>query len=257
MADNAEPEQAPSTEQTQADETTVSDTPGFDEADSTDESTADQGDTTDAQADDGEAEQADDSEDAESDSEGSDDLDPKQSNRNGYAERKLREKDQTIAQLQTQLEQYVQGGDGEIEQRLRGVEAREYIGKVTQARNDLVLGNQRAMSEIPMFNPDSKEYNQVAHDRIMARYAKDQVITEVITGPDGKQTEEIVGYREPLYDYLKDQADILTEAAKSGAKQGQKAEAKMRAKAETVGAKSQTGKSDAEDEFLKGFNSVK
>lgn len=189
-------------------------------------------------------------------------LSEAEKNREGYWKRQSEKKDEVIDQLTEALQtNYIDQGEDDSEKRIRNLEARDYVTQIREARSTLVADNQRAQSEIPVFNPSSPEFigaEQV--EKIMARYARDNVILKPIQLADGNISNEVVGYRQPLYAYLAEEADLLAGVSRSGQAKGQRANATMDAAAEVPGGTSpssrQTG-GEENDDFLKGFNSVK
>lgn len=176
-------------------------------------------------------------------------VEAKEKNQVGYLTRQLKQKDEYIAKLETNLkDNYVDQGSDDNEQRIRNLEVRQYVKEVEQARSSIVSDNEKVARDIPLFNPESPDYNQTVHERALARYARDSIIAD--------ESGEIVGYKVPLYDYLKEEADLYSIGTESGAKKGKTATAKMAASAETPGAASRRKSASDEDPFLTGFNSI-
>lgn len=193
--------------------------------------------------------------------------DQKKQNEEGYWKRKAQEKDQVIDDLTQVLQQnYIDQGKDDSDKRVRTLEANDYVRNIRESRSQLVADNQRVSNEIPVFNPSSADYlGQEAVQGIMARYARDNVITQPIQRANGEVSNEIIGYRQPLFEYMNEQAEIIGKARKAGKvegqetgrAQGQKDVKRMQSKAEVPGgATPAPQKSEDNDDFLKGFNSV-
>lgn len=177
-----------------------------------------------------------------------------------YWERQAKKKDEVIETLTEQLQtNYIDQGEDDNEKRIRSLEARDYVGQIREARSTLLSDNQRVRSEIPLYNPDSPEFiGEENFDRLMTRYARDNVITKPVQGADGKIKQEVVGYRQSLFEYFAEEADLLGGVRAPIKKETDKAN--MDASAETPGGpspSSRTSKGEEDDDFVKGMNSVK
>lgn len=160
-----------------------------------------------------------------------------------YYKRQLRKKDEYIAKLEQNLnENYVGNAGDETEQRLRTVETQAYVNKVQAARSGLVIEHERAVNDIPLFNPDSPQYNKTAAETAMRVFAEGFLETD----EDG----EVVGSKASLYDFLQQQADVLKSVSSTAAQKGQAAEQKMRAIAETPSSAPDRGDSSSEDSSM-------
>lgn len=221
----------------------------------------------DVQADDAEvSDQGDD--DSGVDTEAADDSTAQQEqNRLGYQLRQIRSNDVFVNRQRQNLQNWV--NDPSItndEARLRSIEAENYIEKVERARAQLITDEEQARKELSVFNPQSPDYREAIYDRAIQRYARDQVITE----EDANGVQQIVGYKIPLLDYLREEADSYLAGVDSSRKtstdskesDSKKAQARMDAASEvTTGGASpeaiKPAKSAFDEAFEAGFNSVR
>lgn len=180
--------------------------------------------------------------------------------RENYWKRQAEKKDEVIDTLTESLQNnYIDQGEDDNDKRLRSLEAREYVAQIRDSRRTLIADNQRVQSEIDLFNPKSQEYvGDKVFEGIMTRYARDNVILKPIQMADGSIRNEVVGYRQPMFEYFAEEADLLS-GVKAPAKR-EKEQASMEANAETPGggpSPSSRQKTGEDDDFMKGFNSVK
>lgn len=213
--------------------------------------------------------------DAEDDDEAADGDAAKNQNRVGYQLRQLRQKDEFVQKSRETLNNWVNSADDNQEARLRRMEADQYLADVERSRAQLVTDGDRIIQEIPLFNPQSDDFDKAVYDRALQRYSRDQLITENVDG-----VAQIVGYKQPLLDYMKEEADAYYAGVESAKKRNAKSaeadktskevdktsqkkkQAKMDDAGEvTTGSRSpESSKSESnpvDDAFLAGFDSVK
>lgn len=192
----------------------------------------------------------------------------KQEARERYLERQIGKRDEVIDQLTEQLQSnYIDKAPDDNDKRIRSLEAKDFVTQIRDARSNLVSDNQRVATEIPIFNPSDPNYEvkgpngltpKDIHQRVLARYAVDNVILRPIELPDGSVSNEVVGTRQSLYDYMKEMADLIGFGVSSGAKSQERAAATMAANAETPGggAPAATRSKSDKDPFIAGMDSV-
>lgn len=143
------------------------------------------------------------------------------------------EQRQQIRQYQAELDQKTQMGQLDdlelIKEQQRVIQANQYMDTVERNRMSVVADANRALNEIPFFKsatPQAQAAFQQAVETFNDAYA--------VTDPD---TNEFVGAVDrngnpvSLYNYMQQQASIYEQIAAVNQRQGQQAEAKMRAKA--------------------------
>lgn len=170
-------------------------------------------------------------------------VDPKEIARQAFlhrqADRQARE-----TQRQQQLQEYVAEADDEKEQAVRQLQAELYNQRVQSTEQSLVSDFERASAEIPLFNPSKPEFNQLALNDAIQEYNNGHINYD--------ENGNMVGVKTPFKDYLKYKANLYGELTQVGARKGQRAESKMRARAETPSAAST--KEPKSDPFLQGFD---
>ena len=180
----------------------------------------------------------------------------KEQNRLGFQLRQVRGRDPVVAKLRTTYQdQYVNEAGLTPEQaQIRKLEADAYIKDVEQSRAQLMADNDTAAREISLFNPNSKDFNKDLLDRSLNRYGRDNLDLDPNTG-------DILGYKTPLLEYLREEAETFLAGSNTSKKKQETAAATMDAASETAGGASPTqatSKVDPRDEaFMAGFNSVK
>jgi len=188
-------------------------------------------------------------------SEADDDSAAKEQNRLGFQLRQIRGNDQYVKTLRTNAQDWVnEAGLTDEQSRLRKLEADAYIKDVEQARASLVLDNERVAGEIPLFDKNSKEFDEGFVKRAFERYARDQLNLD--------DEGQIVSYKIPLLDYMREEADGYYAGSKRKVVDNSKSQAEMDAATETPSSTSTeqakpNAKSPFDEAFEAGFNSVK
>lgn len=178
----------------------------------------------------------------------------KDQNRLGYQIRQIRGNDEYVAKLRSNLQDnYVnEAGLTDEQARIRKLESDAYIKDVEQARATLVTDNDRVAQEISLFNPRSKDFNKDLLDRSLRRFARDQLNRD--------ENGEIIGFKIPLLDYMREEADGYLARGPIEAKSQETAAATMDAASETAGGSSPTQATSKKDPldaaFEAGFDSV-
>lgn len=190
-----------------------------------------------------------------------DDGEPKtpeaKENQKQFYERKLKEKDGEISKLTSQLNDYVDAGSDDSDKRLRRLEANDFITNVRNAQSEIDSGWGKAVSEFDVLDESKPDtFRKDLHDSLIMQYARDAVITEDVKDPDtGKVNKVVVGYRVPFYDFIAEKMALRNDGQQAGVREGQEAEAQMRASAEVPGS-AKSKPSAKKDPFEVGFDSV-
>jgi len=153
--------------------------------------------------------------------------DPKEEARRWYEERQKAKADQA-AKAQQASEDYINQVDDETEQRIRTIEAREYVRTVENNLSTLVNEFERvkANPDLQIFNPDNKDtFNERAYNKAIRDYNAGYL------GYD--ENGSLIQIKGSLYEHLTETADLLKDAVNDGAVQQVRATKKMRANADT------------------------
>jgi len=168
---------------------------------------------------------------AEESTEESEDLqpddDPKEIARRAYEERQ-RAKAEREQRVQQASEQYVSQAEDEYDQRLRTMEVQEYNRKIEAVENNLISEFERvkANPDLQIFNPENKEsFNQRAYDKALRDYNAGYINYD--------QNGNMTGLKGSLIEHLKETADLLNGATRTGAVQQVRATRTMRNNADT------------------------
>lgn len=168
----------------------------------------------------------------------------------GYQQRQERKAHKSLEERANDLER--NGDPNDANHRIKVLEARDFVREVRANQRELESDNTRVEQEFPIFNPESKEYNQKAAEAAMRKFARTYVQTDPETG-------EVLGAYDPktgrpvsFYQFMQEEADVLSDVAKSGALRGQQAEQHMRASAEPSGS-SVPNKKPKDDPDLDGW----
>jgi len=135
-----------------------------------------------------------------------------------------------------------EAGD-EVEARLRNMEADRYIEKVERVTESFVNEFERAKADpdLQIFNPENAEtFNQRAYDKALRDFNAGYIEY------DGNGN--MIGLKGSLIEHLKETAELLNSAQKSGAVQQVRATRTMRASADTKPAA--TPKAPEKDQIL-------
>ena len=164
--------------------------------------------------------------------------DPKEVARKQYEERQRvrAERRNTIeSAAREEAERHLGAGDDEYDQRLRATEARQHLADAQQYVNNIehnenVLLNEferaKADPDLQIFNPDNKEaFNQRAFDKALRDYNAGYISYDA--------NDNMIGFRGSLIEHLKETAELLTSAQKTGAVQQVRATRTMRVNADT------------------------
>lgn len=169
--------------------------------------------------------------------------DPKEVARQAFQQRQA-DRQAREAQRQQSYQQWIQEAEDEKDQALRQMQTHIYETTVKQTDDSLVNDFEWASSNIGMFNPTSPEYNATALDDAINEYDNGWVNYD--------ENGNRVGVKAPFKDYLKYKADLYGGLTQVGARKGQQAESKMRARAETPS--SATTKESKGDPMIDAFN---
>lgn len=122
----------------------------------------------------------------------------------------------------------------DLARKLEILEAKQWIDTVERNQSNIVTENSRAQQEIPLFNPNSPEFNPIVYQAAIDRFNQAYVVTDEESG-------QVVGAYDrngnqvSLLNYLQQEASYMSQVVQKTTEQSQqtaqKAEAKMRAKA--------------------------
>lgn len=173
--------------------------------------------------------------------------DPKERARQAYLDRqamKAQRQDEYANQLRELASQELQQIDDTTQREIAELKVKDYVRTVQEARTGLVIDNELAQRDFDVFNPKSENFNETAY----TEFLKDYEAAYVAKDSNG----EVIGTRGPsLYQYLSSKAELISSLAQHGARTERKAEAKMRAVAETPPVSAP--KEKKKDSFLEGF----
>lgn len=168
---------------------------------------------------------------AEESTEESEDLqpddDPKEIARRAYEERQ-RAKAEREARVAASSEEYVSQAEDEYDQRLRTMEVQEYNRKIEAVENTLISEFERvkANPDLQIFNPENKEaFNERAYEKALRDYNAGYINYD--------QNGNMLGLKGSLIEHLKETADLLNGAVRTGAVQQVRATRSMRTNADT------------------------
>lgn len=152
--------------------------------------------------------------------------DPKEIARKQYEERQ-RAREEREQRVRQQSEEYLQSADDEADQRLRAMEVREYNRTIEGVENTLISEFERvkANPDLQIFNPDNHEvFNERAYDKALRDYNAGYIQYD--------QNGNMVDVKGSLIEHLKETAELLQGAVKSGAVQQVRATNRMRSNAD-------------------------
>jgi len=149
-------------------------------------------------------------------------LDPKEEARRRYEERQAF-KEQQRSQIQAQNKDYIDEAESEIDQRVRAMEVQRYQEIVENTQEKIINEFERAKADpsLQLFNPESQEFNQRAYDKAMKDYDAGYINYDA--------NGYMVGVKGSLFNHLKETAELLQGAVKSGAIQQVRAGRQMKA----------------------------
>lgn len=184
----------------------------------------------------------------------------KQQSRLGYQLRQIRANDPYISKVRQGLQDDYVAADGLTDEQrsIRRLESDQYVKDLETSRARLVSDNNTVNQEIPIFNPNSEEFNKTLYERSLARYSRDNLELD----PQG----EITGFKTPLLDFMREEADsylVLVDKKKpEDKKPAPDSNAKMDAASEDAGGASASVPTQDEKDpimaaFVKGFDSMK
>lgn len=152
-------------------------------------------------------------------------VDPKEIARKAYEDRQLARQERESTIRETGAE-YVKNGEDEYDQRLRSMEVERYNEKVS-ANEDRLIGEferVKASPELQIFNPESEEFNQRAYLKAIKDFDAGYVQRD--------ELNNIAGLKGSLIEHLKETADLMRGAQKSGAVQQVRASRQMKQSAD-------------------------
>ena len=173
--------------------------------------------------------------------------DQKEQARQAYAQRQAAKQEKSYIQnLRDKAREYEQSVDpNDAAARVTALENQFYIREIEANRNNLVDGDSRAKANIPLFNPTSNDFNEVAYNAAMQKFASTYLVTDEETG-------EVLGAYDPrtntpvdLYQYLKTEADVYEQVGQAYSRKGQQAAMQMQQRAVTPPASAPRGNSDS------------
>lgn len=139
-------------------------------------------------------------------------------------ESEVETREQQVQNREERLNKYIQEAQTEADKRMRTIEAQNYLNRVEQTESKLKLENERTQQNIPLFNPNSDEYDPEITQSLLDEYEQ----THVVKDDNG----DFIGTREGLYDFMKRKSDMLEKYAQTAAQKGQQKEKRMQSKAD-------------------------
>lgn len=152
--------------------------------------------------------------------------------------------DEFLSKLENDIAEELGKIEDEQERRVQAIEARQYLSEAKTATNQLILDHSRVQADIPIFNPESPDFNKEAYEYFVTQYQASQTTTD---------RNGVIWPKSSLYQFMKGASDLLSGVSQKSALKGQQDEAKMRGRAEVPSGMGNRGKSDEDDPFLKGF----
>jgi len=153
--------------------------------------------------------------------------DPKEVARRAYEERQ-RARAEREARVMAASQEYVSQAEDDVDQRLRTMEAQEYNRSIEHVENTLISEFERAKADpdLQLFNPDNREsFNQRAYDKALRDYNAGYI--------DYDANGNMVGIKGSLIEHLRETAELLNGAVRTGAVQQVRATRSMRNNADT------------------------
>lgn len=163
----------------------------------------------------------------------------KEKARREYAERQARKAHKTLEQRADDLAQA--GDPNDQGHRLKVLEARDFVREVRANQQTLEADNAKVEQDFSIFRPvnaDGKpnpEYSQKAADAALGKFTRMYVQRDPETGEVLGAFDPRTGQPVSLYQFMKEEAEVFSDIAKSGALRGQQAEQQMRSSAEAPG----------------------
>ena len=148
------------------------------------------------------------------------------------AERRLAEKAERdyISEQRQQIREYEQQSDtDDVTERMKILEARQYVDTVERNRSSVANDVAIAQNNIPFFNSGT-EQSQVLFQQALENFANAYGVTDEDTG-EWIAAQDRNGNDVQLLPYLQQQAAAYEQAVATAGRQAQQSEAKMRAKA--------------------------
>lgn len=154
-------------------------------------------------------------------------VDPKEEARRRYEERQ-RVREETRQRVQQQTQEYIKDADNEVEERVRAIEANDYLRTVESNQNTLISEFERAKAnpDLQIFNPENKE---VFNEKLYSKAIRDYNAGQLQYDSYGNISE----VKGSLYEHLTEMADLYGDAVKNGQVQQVRATRQMRNNADT------------------------
>lgn len=152
--------------------------------------------------------------------------DPKEIARKRYEERQ-RAKEESQKRIFEQNKKYLEDATDEYDERLRNMEVQQYAATVQNNENTLIGEFERvkANPDLQIFNPENKDaFNERAYDKAMRDYNAGYIQYD--------SYGNMIGVRGSLFEHLKETAELLGGAVKTGQVQQVKAQRNMKVNAD-------------------------
>lgn len=149
-------------------------------------------------------------------------LDPKEEARRRYEERQ-RYNQERRERLQAQTQDYVQGAEDDVDQRVRAIEVQEYARTIENNENKLIGEFDRVKSNpnLQLFNPENKEqFNERLYEKALRDYNAGYL------GYD--ENGNLLEVKGSLFEHFKETAELFQGAERSGQVKQVRATQKMR-----------------------------
>lgn len=149
-------------------------------------------------------------------------LDPKEEARRRYEERQ-RFNQERRERLQAQTQDYVQGAEDDVDQRVRAIEVQEYARTIENNENKLIGEFDRVKSNpnLQLFNPENKEqFNERLYEKALRDYNAGYL------GYD--ENGNLLEVKGSLFEHFKETAELFQGAERSGQVKQVRATQRMR-----------------------------
>lgn len=149
-------------------------------------------------------------------------LDPKEEARRRYEERQ-RYNQERRERLQAQTQDYVQGAEDDVDQRVRAIEVQEYARTIENNENKLIGEFDRVKSNpnLQLFNPENTEqFNERLYEKALRDYNAGYL------GYD--ENGNLLEVKGSLFEHFKETAELFQGAERSGQVKQVRATQKMR-----------------------------
>lgn len=136
--------------------------------------------------------------------------------------------------------------EARVEAKLAQLDFERARDNISRLNSELSSDARRVQKEIPIFDPNSKEYDAEYARKVDAHYRR---VARLQTEKLAEGQEIVVNAEEPLYDFYAEAAELYNKGASTGATQGQEAALKMMSRSEKP-AQGSVNKTDTKPEDM-------